>query len=220
MGIEQINEEIRKDPLIRSSEAFDFFDRERRGRVGAAELTNLIRCCGQRPLDAQVKAAVDRLIERGDLSSSVHGTAGFTYDDFKLVLLEIHEENKDYDAHKALVNAFGAFDTGKDGAVSDGMVSVTKLGELTDDGRDDDRVRDKRDAEGHPAGQQHGSVHAACRANGRPEERGLSSGRVKHDLPEILQEPAGVCETIREPSRAPWPRRHSLDLLRLEHSAA
>ena len=45
------------------------------------------------------------------------------------VLLEIHEENKDYDAHKALVNAFGAFDTGKDGAVSDGMVSVTKLKE-------------------------------------------------------------------------------------------
>merc|ERR1712216_438670 len=46
-----------------------------------------------------------------------------------MVLLEIHEENKDYDAHKALVNAFGAFDTGKDGAVSDGMVSVTKLKE-------------------------------------------------------------------------------------------
>ena len=100
-----------------------------RGRVGAAELTNLIRCCGQRPLDAQVKAVVDKLIERGDLGSSVQGTAGFSYDEFKMVLLEIHEENKDYDAHKALVNAFGAFDTGKDGAVSDGMVSVTKLKE-------------------------------------------------------------------------------------------
>jgi Ca2+-binding EF-hand superfamily protein len=128
-NIEQINEEIKRDPLVRSAEAFDFFDRERRGRVGAAELTNLIRCCGQRPLDAQVKAVVDRLIERGDLGTSVQGTAGFSYDEFKMVLLEIHEENKDYDAHKALVNAFGAFDTGKDGAVSDGMVSVTKLKE-------------------------------------------------------------------------------------------
>ena len=72
---------------------------------------------------------MDKLIERGDLGSSVQGTAGFSYDEFKMVLLEIHEENKDYDAHKALVNAFGAFDTGKDGAVSDGMVSVTKLKE-------------------------------------------------------------------------------------------
>ena len=57
-NIEQINEEIKRDPLVRSAEAFDFFDRERRGRVGAAELTNLIRCCGQRPLDVQVNLAL------------------------------------------------------------------------------------------------------------------------------------------------------------------
>ena len=123
-NIEALNDEIKRDPLVRSREAFDFFDRERRGRVGAAELTNLIRCCGQRPLDSQVKSVVEKLIERGDLSSSVAGNAGFTYDDFKKVLLEVYEENKDYDAHKALVNAFGAFDTG-----TDGMVSVSKLKE-------------------------------------------------------------------------------------------
>ena len=49
----------------------------------------------------EVKSVVEKLIERGDLSSSVAGNAGFAYADFQKVLLEVHEENKDYDAHKA-----------------------------------------------------------------------------------------------------------------------